>query len=139
MERPHRQGRPGRRRGRAADLPQRLLQSLLRRLQLAGHLRVQIAAAIDVAHEGVPRVCRLRRGELGALGIGAERRKPPLAYLQRRSSRGQLVERLLERGDPLAIQNGDCRDRSRGLSETLDVGGRQQEPDVARATELVDL
>jgi hypothetical protein len=141
LERPHRQrGAGGAAAWRhAAGVAQHLLQFLLRGLQFAGELGVQIAPPIDVAHQVVPRRGRLRRRRLRALGLGAERRQLLLALLQRRPCGRELVERSLKRHDALPIDGGQRRDRARRLAETLHVGCRQQEANVARATELVDL
>ena len=49
------------------------------------------------------------------------------------------VERLLMRGDTVAIELGQRRDRPRRLTEMPEIGGRKDQPQIPRLAELVDL
>ena len=51
----------------------------------------------------------------------------------------QLGERLLMRGDAVAIELGQRRDRPRGLAQMPQVRRREDQPQIARLAELVDL
>ena len=132
-------GRGGGRRRRRASRSDGL-QLLLRGLQLAGELGVQIALAIDVAN-------RVAAGRAARADLGARRGAPRRAACRgggcRSSSVARVdvssVERLLVRRDAIAIELRERGDGARRLPEAADVGGREQQPHVARLPELVHL
>ena len=96
-------------------------------------------ASIDVADE-IVRAPAPRAAPRPAL-CGARPAAPRAdrALLERRARRLQLVERLLVRRDAVAIELGERRDGPRRLAEAPEVRRREQQPQIARLAELVDL
>ena len=78
-------------------------------------------------------------GRLRALGVGAQLLELPCARLELRARRLQLGERALMLGDALAIEVGERGDRARGLGDAPQIRGREQQPQIAALSELVDL
>ena len=134
-------GRRDSRRGRAAGhVAEHGLQLLLRGLQLAGELRVQVALPIDVAHELEARLRGALRRRLRPFRrrfAGVARSALALARAPSRVAL-QLGERLLMRGDAIAIELGQRGDGPRRLTEVPQVGGREEQPQIPRLAELVD-
>ena len=126
--------------GAGRQLAQRGLQRCCGRVQLAGELRVQIAALVDVADQRVASCDRLRR-------LRPARVRPPRGATRARVRRSSSVVRdalssssaALMRGDPLAIAPGDRGHHARRLAELPHVGRRQQQPEIAALSQLVEL
>ena len=131
----------GRLDGRSAgrEIAQRCLQFLLRGLELARQLRVQIALPVDIADEVGARLRGALRGGLRLFGGGAKRGEFRAAGLERLAFLLELGEGCGVRRDAIAIELGERGDGAGGLAEAAQVGGGEQEPEVARLAELVDL
>ena len=121
------------------QIAQRRLQFLLSGLQLAGQLRVQVASLVDVADEVGFRILGALRGGLRFFNRRARRRELGVARLERLLFLFQLRERLGVRRDAIAIEFGQRGDGARRLTEALQIRGRQQQAEVARLAQLVDL
>ena len=125
---------------RRRQIAQRGLQALLRVHQLAGQLRVQVAPPIDVGDQRLVLLQCGRSSRLGALRC----RRGSEASCARRSSRAvpaclQLVDAPLMRRHPIAVAPRDRGDHARGLSDIAGFGRRQEQPDVAALSKLVQL
>jgi hypothetical protein len=92
---------------------ERALHFLLRCLEFAGELGVEIALAVDVADEIVFRLRRALRREAGLLRRSAQRGELRLPLFERLPRFLQLVERARMRRDALAIEPGERRDGAR--------------------------
>ena len=123
------------------EIAQRRLQLLLRGLQLARELRVQIAPAVDVADEVAARLRgALRRRPARFRAAARERRELRAPRLERRARRLRARRACAACvGDAIAIELGERGDRARRLAEAPQVGRREQQAQIARLAELVDL
>ncbi len=137
-ERAERQRFEGRR-GTRGRLAQRRLQTLLRHLQFAGQLRVEVAPAVDVGQERVlPGHRALRRG-LRPGRFDAQRRERCAAGSQRGAGCLERRKALLVRQNPLAVPALDGGDKARGLGHLPCIGGRHEQPQVASLAEFVQI
>ena len=139
-ERPERQRRRLGRRRAGREVAQRRLQLLLRRLKLADQLRVQIAPGVDVADECAARLRRRARAAACARSASASSvLEPPAALFEGRARPLQLVERALTCDDAIGVELRERAQDARRLPDLPDVGGGQQQPQVAALAELVDV
>src|SRR5262249_56245811 len=102
-------------------------------------LGVQIAFAVDVPDQLALRLRRALRGEPSLLRRAAKSGELRPTLLERLTLLPQGVEGSRVRRDALAIEPGERRDGARGLSEPAQVWRREQQTQVARFSELVDL
>src|SRR5207247_6193012 len=108
-------------RGACRQRTERRLKLLLRDLQLAGQLRVEIALAIDIPNRVAARLCRARGFRVRPAGLGAQGAQAPASLVERRPRRGELLERVLMRGNAIAIEFRESRGRARCLAQAPDV------------------
>ena len=123
----------------AGEILQRRLQLLLRGLQLAGELGVQVAAAVDVADEVAARLRRAIGRGLRALHVAAQRLELAMARVELRARFLHLVERVLMLGDAPAVELRQRRNGARRLTHRAQIGGREQQAQVAALSQFVDL
>ena len=105
------------------EVAKRRLQLLLRRLQLADQLRVEIAAAVDVANQSVACVRRLRRAPTAARSAFA---RSTFNRRRRSSSVARALSQLVcsvrcAEDDAIAIDLGERGQRARRLADLADV------------------
>jgi len=138
-ERPQGQGRGFSGRRSRRQVAQRRLQLLLGALQLAGQLRVEIAARIDVADEGAARLGRAVEGVLRACGFRRQRAQTAAALLEGPARACQLGERALACRDTVGVEFGEHAEDAGRLADLPDVGGRKQQSKVAALSHLIDV
>src|SRR5215217_3073494 len=106
------------------EIAERGLQLLLRRLELAGQLRVEVAPPVDIADEIGLGVCGALCRLLCGLGCGAQGGELGAARFERGTFFIHLGEALGIGRDAITIEPGKHRHCTRRLTEATDVGRR---------------
>ena len=137
-ERPERQRLHGRS-GAGGRFAQGGLEPLLRHVELAGQLSVEVAPAIDVGQKRVASRDRTLRGGLRSRRLCTERRELRAARRELDARRLERRKALLVRQNPIAIAALDRRDHARGLRQLPRIGGGHQQAQVPAPAELIEI
>src|SRR5262249_8814644 len=113
------------------------IELLLRGLKLARQLRVEVAAAVDVANQRLTGRGGPFGGRLGGAGLASDGGQAPPPVLEGRTRRLEVAERFLIRGEALAVQLSEHADGPRRLAEATRVRGREDQTHVAGLSKLV--